>query len=334
MRAVLRRSVGVVAVALLAAACTSGGPAAKGSTTTAAPSGPVLVVDQAVTPKGWVPVDYGDVQVSVPASWSFDVEEALCDPGPPGVVEVGPVSGAPGCGGAPSIEPESTATVLPLTGPGRLSGRSTKVNGVPVIVAGSGPGSAAYFIPSLDADVNVTGSLGRRVLATLTYSPRAAVLSGEPLPTVPSSWHRVSFAGLSFATPASWPNYTTDWYRASCVMPPTSYAAPAEVNLSTDTVLPVVPCDAPTFIRKVQTIGDGVEVDEIPSRAPATPTGLSTNCFHPHGLTACPYAQPAFGILYLLATGPGLAHGGVMFEVGLAGSGAVARTIIGSLRAA
>ena len=36
----------------------------------ATPRTPLPVVDTAATPKGWVPVDYGDAQVSVPASFS------------------------------------------------------------------------------------------------------------------------------------------------------------------------------------------------------------------------------------------------------------------------
>jgi hypothetical protein len=216
--AVLRRSIGLVAVALLLAACTSGGPEAKGTTTT------------------------------------------------------------------PRVTTPTTTTVTTL----------------PVLVD----------------------------------QARVAVLSGGPLPKAPSSWHRFSFAGLSFATPASWPRFTGSGYGPGfgCGLPDITFGAPT-VTLSSDTELILPNNCAPTQVV-LSAPSDGVEVDEIPSRAPFLATGLSTNCFQLHGLTACPYAQPAFGILYLLVTGPGLAKGGVMFEVGLAGSGAVARTIIGSLRSA
>lgn len=80
----LRRSVGLVAVALLAAACTPGGPSAKGSTTTSVPTVttlPSLVAD--VTPPGWVPVDFGDAQISVPADWSLNYTDMGSGPGCP-----------------------------------------------------------------------------------------------------------------------------------------------------------------------------------------------------------------------------------------------------------
>jgi hypothetical protein len=171
----------------------------------------------------------------------------------------------------------------------------------------------------------------------------AACTSGGPATkdsTTPSSWRRLSFAGLSFATPAGWPRFKGSGYGPfpgwDCGLPGISFFAPT-VTLSSDTQL-ILPNCPPTSSVVLSPPSDGVQVDEIPSRSPAAASGLSTSCFHVHvhvhGLTACPYSRPALGILYLLVRGPGLAHSGVMFEVGVAGSGVVARTIIGSLRVA
>jgi hypothetical protein len=292
----------------------------------------VLAVDQAATPKGWVPVAYGDMQISVPAGWNASYEAYCQMPRPPGTVFVGP----------PSSNTSQCPLPLGQGGPEAYLGPAAEtmtgwtrqtVNGVLLLKPPSRDlAEGDYFVPFLRLLLWLTGSNAQALLATLTYSPRAAVLSSGPLPTVPASWRQVSFAGLSFAAPASWPRSTTDRYGAGCFTP--GIRAETSVVLSTDEQPNAFRCPALAGPFTVEAPAEGVQVEEIPSRSPATPSGLATNCFHLHGLTACPYAQPAFGILYLLVTGPGLAHGGVMFEVGLAGSGAVARTIIGSLRAA
>ncbi len=205
MKAVLRRSVALVAVALLAAACTSGGP-----TTASAPSGPVLVVDQGATPKGWVPVDYGDLQVSVPAGWKVSYEAYCQLPKPPGTVFVGP----PAFGGTecPVVvgqgEPEAYLGPAAET---TTDWSRQNVNGVLILKPPPGDlGESDYFVPSLGLLLRLTGSEAQSLLATLTYSPRAAVLSGGSMPSVPSSWRSDTFAGLTFAAPASWPQYTPD----------------------------------------------------------------------------------------------------------------------------
>jgi hypothetical protein len=334
---VLRRSVGLVAVALLAAACTSGGPAAKGTTTrvttttTSTLGGPPpVLVDQAVTPSGWVPVDYGDVQISVPSDW---YNGGICSSAhAAGWVYVGTESDA-GC--SPPGGPEGVPVVY--LGPesassGPMAAPQQAVNGIYFIQTAKALDDNTYFLQALGVSLQLVGAQAQAVLNTVTYSPRAAILPAGTASFVPSSWRRVSFAGLSFSAPASWPRETTDLFGGTCIQPGVMLFAP-RVTLSSDTSAFFSACPLILDPFGGRAASDGIQVDEIPSRATPTPSGLSTNCFHPHGLTACPYAQPAFGILYLLVTGPGLAHG-VMFEVGLAGSGAVARTIIGSLQAA
>jgi hypothetical protein len=333
MRAVLRRSVGLLVVLLLASACTSGGPAAKGTTTTTVTNGtaptsgtlPSLVAD--ATPAGWVPVDYGDAQISVPAGWYADYGDCPFRASP-GVVVVGSTpSSCPsdGAGAAPIIyfEPASAVAHTPVV---RIT-----VNGIAVSETYRSPGHTNYLVPVLGISLQLVGKDMPDILATLTRAPRAVVLSGGPAPAVPSSWRRDTFAGMTFATPASWPRIPTAGYGGGCLRP--GVQALTEVTLSTDQQIEVYHCTIQRGPPLVEPPAAGVRVDEIASRSPVAAAGLSTDCLQLHGLTACPYAQPAFGILYLLVTGPALAHG-VMFEIGLVGDGMVARTVLYSLRAA
>jgi hypothetical protein len=193
------------------------------------------------------------------------------------------------------------------------------------------PDDNRYVVPSLGVSLQLIGAAAQRVLATLTYSPRAVVLSGQPAPPVPVSWHVFAFAGLSFAAPATWPRIATAHSGWGCTTP--GVEALTSVTLSTDKQLAVYYCPAQVGPPRVEPAADGVRVDATPSRAVPTPTGLATHCLAIHGLTACPYAQPAFGILYLLVSGPAMPHA-IMFELGLAGDGMVARTILGSLQPA
>jgi hypothetical protein len=335
---VLRRALALLAVALLAAACTSGGPAAKGTTstttkgttptTTTVP--PSLVAN--VTPPGWVPVDYGDAQISVPADWNVGYDAGCPYTQLPGTVLVGQLGNATcpstaGAGSRPWVHLGPEPAVIGTGADIRMT-----VNGILVLRGPSGPAAdrSAYVVPSLGVSLQLVGAEAQHVLATLTYSPRAHVLSGGPVPAVPSSWQRYPFAGISFAAPGDWQVRSIDYYGGYCGTPGVS--ALRSVTLSTDTRrIPQPMC--PVAIPVLRPASDGIWVDAIADRAVPTPTGPAAHCLDLHGLSVCPYANPAFGILYLLVSGPRLPHD-VMVEIGLAGDGTVARTILYSLRAA
>jgi hypothetical protein len=277
-----------------------------------------------------VPVAYGLAQILVPSSWWVSYGTALCDPQPPGAVEVGRITNAPTCPPAASRRPMSTATLLPLSTAIHPTGREIRVNGIRVFVAASSPTFTAYEVPALGVEISATGSLATAVLATMTYSPRAVVLADGPVSSVPSTWKWVSFAGVRFATPNTWEQRTTPDYGPGCE--PRGTYLPSGITLSTDERLVVLFCPAVGLLPASVPVG-GVEVDALASKVLPTPTGPSTHCMHIHGLIACPYSTPASNVLYIRVSGPHLPHP-VMFEIGLAANGAVARTLLGSLQAA
>jgi hypothetical protein len=76
---------------------------------------------------------------------------------------------------------------------------------------------------------------------------------------------------------------------------------------------------------------DRERVDAVPSEALPGVTSLSAHCLAIYGLTACPYAEPAFGAVEFRVSSARMPHA-VLFELGLADSGSTANTILGSLR--
>lgn len=341
-----RRVTILAAMAVLgftAGACTtSSSPVAGAHTTTSSlptttsrpppPHRPTLAVDLGATESGWVPVDYGDGQISVPGDWNASYDTACDFTTSPGSVFVGRTDYG--------FCPNGGSNKVPAVyfGPERsLTGKTTTkrtVNGIAVLRTFQSSVESSYVAPSLGVSLTLVGPAAQLVLATLTYSPRAVVLSsGKELPAaVPASWHRFSFAGLDFAAPGAWPRYVTTYYGPFCTIP--GIATRQAVAMSTDTKnWPVPNCPIILPTARANAPSDGVRVDAIPGRAEPTPAGLTTDCFEIRGLTVCPYTDPAFGILYLRVSGPALPHA-LMFELGLAGSGLKARRILASIGAA
>jgi hypothetical protein len=161
------------------------------------------VVDISATPSGWISVAYGDAQVAVPPNWRV-MTHAWCGGGPP-IIQLGNVINNLLCLTGP-MPPKVTITPL-VSVPARYRHeQQTTLNGIPVLRAPrAGTTISAYFVPSLHVTVSATSALGERVVESLTASPRSVVLAPGTAPAIPSSWQRLRFQGLTFATPGKWP---------------------------------------------------------------------------------------------------------------------------------
>ena len=163
-------------------------------------------VDLSATPAGWVPVAFGNAQISVPATWWVLYNSPPCPTGsPPGEVFVNPLPGVFHCPVETAPGPSTTVRFGPPTSPlSTVLGHPEVINGISVYPYPTGPQSS-YLVPSLSVEITVDGPLGQRVLHTLTWSPRSVVLAPGSSPAIPSSWQQVTFAGLRFSAPANWP---------------------------------------------------------------------------------------------------------------------------------
>ena len=294
-------------------------------------------VDLSATPAGWVPVAFGNAQVSVPPTWWVLYNSPPCPTGsPPGEGFVNPLPGVFHCPAETAPGPSTTVRFGPPTSPlSTVLGHPEVINGIFVYPYPTGPQSS-YLVPSLGVEITVDGPLGQRVLDTLTRSARDMALASGTAPPVSSSWHSVSFTGLRFSVPANWPITRTSGAAFGlgnpCEMPGVAFFA-SGVTLSTDQhLLPPNACASGAYSNAPQAPMNGVQVDSRHADFHVT-LSFSKNCPDPHGLTVCRATSPAYSILVLRVNVPGRDKP-VFVSIGLSGNGMVARTILDSVRAA
>jgi hypothetical protein len=280
------------------------------------------VVDEAATPAGWLPVDFGNAQISVPSSWSLITGGAeSCGPST-GVVVLGQGTWCPPGLGAFATSGTSIVTLSTIQSQPTDHGQPyVLINGIPIYAPGVAP---VYLAPSLGARLTFTGPQQLRVLHTLTASPRAVVLARGKTSRIPPSWRWISFSGIRFAVPATW-KLTHSAHAPPC---------------GTDIVLPVagvtlargpalrVPCPLPEAdVRPVLQVG-GIEVDGYKATTPEP-----SACVGPRtiaSLHVCINPAPAYGVVVAQVSATGIAA--ITVRIGMAGNGVVERSVLYSLR--
>jgi hypothetical protein len=341
-----RRILAVLAAGLIAAGCTTGGPTARGTTSTStttvvSPTPTTLpTVLTSVTPSGWVPVEYGDAQVSVPADWEIGYDVGCPMATAPGEIFVG-ITGRATCYAGAGV-PYVVVGSLPRSSPSSSPPKHT-INGITVWGRTYSDGYGEYDVPELGVQITLHGKIALAVLATLTRSPATAAVAAGPAPSVPKSWRWVTAGSVRFAVPAGWPTSRTDVEGPGCGRQ--GIVAPSDmVVLDSDTYSAVaISCPPPLIRRPVpQMPTDGVVVDLHPQARFWPPSSVLGRCLHLHGVTACLYDRTPtatndqmaeLDLLLVQVTVPGVA-GRELLEVGLAGNGTVARTVLYSLAAA
>jgi hypothetical protein len=299
------------------------------------PTKPLPAIDLSATPTGWVPVAFGDAQVSVPAFFSvYHTGSDPCDQYLPNsslfIGQPTLISGSCDVARAkPHITVVLVVSVQRVPSPYDKE-KSVIINGIRAFDAFV-RGSLGYYLPSLGVEFAASGPLARRILATLTRSPRDVSLAHGPAPSVPLFWHRVLFAGVSVAEPPSWRIRVTNSYGPICgPYEAVEFLGTPSVVLDTDKEL-VVPICPPVTFTLSQPASEGLRIDEVTPYLPS-PHDYGA-CLYVSRLTVCPATSPAYSILVLKVTVPG--HSKPMYvSIGLAGNGMVARTILYSLRAA
>ncbi len=341
MKTMRLRPVVPVVLALALAACSSSPTISTKPVRFPFRTQPLHAVDLSAAPASWVPVAYGDAQVSVPPTWAV-MTQGWCGGALSPIIQLGVVVQDLGCPVAGALPAVRITPLGSVPAPYRYE-PPVRLDGISALLGPKDATSVTYFVPSLHLEVWANGGSGTRVTDTLAASPRAVVLAAGPAPAVPSSWQWLSFAGLAFSVPALWPVNRTSGAayglgtscRASGVAFPDSAASLLSfgVTLSTDQhLLPPPPCPEELHPYAPQPPIDGVEVDSGPHLQFHVTLSFSKRCLDLHGLTACPAASPAYSILVLLVKVPGRAMP-VEVSIGLGGTGEVARTILYSLRA-
>jgi hypothetical protein len=265
----------------------------------------------------------------VPANWWYDSQAVgWCPDNPiPGLVVVGEDHLRKNT--CPHPAPAASFASIVSAGIEEITYHPLKpmlVNGIPVYVQAGG---LTYWVQSLDAYVHASGPFARRVLHTLTWSP-LAVTKTQPTRPVPASWRWYSFAGLRFAAPPNLPRVTSDDIIEGCLQVVPGLAH--EVFLTTATRAAVLRCLGPLPEVSFIHYNDGIVVASGPYQSVKLPK-KSQPCLNLHGLQACVTSWQYGGVLGLIVAVPGRSRP-TLVEIGLAGNGMVAKTILDSLRAA
>jgi len=314
-------------------ASTSTTPCQRGCLERSGPVLPTVATNQ--TSPGWIALPYGNIQISVPATWAIGVLDC------PGLTQadgwvslVGVTATNPptACPSEASVPPNLVFFgPNPASAPGPAS--EITVNGFDAykVTSSGSAGGPSYFVPfpSLNTAISLEGPMASSVLHTLTYSPRAVALASGAAPPILSSWHRISFGGISAAVPKGWPVLNEEGW-GGC--PPTNLSLRrTDVVLTTGTIEEAPPC-APLPAVGVERATDGLLVD--PGRYGPTETETTTaeSCIEVNHLSVCPTRADRYGVLVASVHVPGHS-GAVAIEIGLAGDGMTARTILRSVRA-
>jgi hypothetical protein len=282
---------------------------------------------------GWAAVPFRDAQLSVPGSWLVQARHQLsCGfPRAAGMIFAGIGPELPkglGCGLTASL-----AWIVPA---GHLGHRSSHckptavIHGIAVCRLPSSKGSVRYLVPALGVKIGARGPQARRVLATLTRSPISVVLSRGRSGPVPASWAWRQFGGVWFATPRSWsPQHEHQW--ATCG---TGQVAGTLLLIDATKRPLALPCPYQLPTASAEQAQPGLTV--VTGKYAAQSVGEKyPRCLTRHGARICLSA----------ITGQGGAYSGVLvfsvrgphqrtatyFLLGLSGSGARARTMLGSI---
>ena len=326
-------TVGTVAVIGPVSRTLASPPAAAGISRTGQPAGPLT--DGASTPAGWAPVPYERAQLSVPGSWLVESPQQLsCGfPRASGMIFVGVKPEFPkglGCGPAASL-----AWILPAGQiPKGISHRrpTAVINGIPVYSLPSGKDSVLYLVPELGVQAGARGRLAPRVLATLTSSPLSVVLRRGPAAPVPASWSWRQFGGVRFATPRSWSLQREDqWATCGTGLVPRSL-------LLVDATKPPLYLPCPYRIPAATAYQAQPGLTVVTGKYAALSVRENyASCQLRRGVRICLSSVTGqggslSGVLIFSVSRP--QHAATFFLLGLSGTGASARAILGSIRAA
>jgi hypothetical protein len=324
------RSRGLVALllgAVILAAC--GTPPSRTSSTTGHHSS----LEVAAPPKGWVPFAYLDAQVSVPRSWVIELDDCgVADPRQSVIFLSGCSLGQPACLNVPacSFLPDNWLMFSALTAAQAAYDRPPPlvVNGYRVYVVSCSQCAPAYDIPSLGVEIDSSGPMIAKVLSTLSASPRAAVLASGTAPAIPSSWHAVTFAGLEFSVPKSWPLVRKSYYNDCWLYSDLPASPSVALNQGTSGVDEYsTQCPEPQYKFLLSNAPDGVIIDSGGYRR----EGTTGDCRTMNRLQVCVVTSDPYEELVLSVDVPGRVYP-VTVELGLGGNGTVARTILYSMR--
>lgn len=199
----------VISAAAVAAAVTfavaSTGTRVQQVTTNPSPSQPasIATLPRAQGVAGSTPYDYQRLRLWLPTGWNTSTNN--CHMATQVVYFPANYSAAPptSCSHAGA----NIVVVGPFNGTPPGSPAATTVNGITVEVAQGPDGSATWYVPSLQAELVISGHAAQKVADTLGPSPLQDLLTATFPTPVPTTWRAVTFDGFQARVPANWPTH-------------------------------------------------------------------------------------------------------------------------------
>ena len=291
--------------------------------------GTVPLSDPSLTPPGWTPLTYRDAQISVPSSWVVQpAQGSICGVTTNGAVHLGRRYNPARLSRSGCQLPPTTVFVSAI--PYRPAPVLTRrINGIPVGRLPSVRGAVSYAVPSLGVEVTAVGPKAGLVIETLTRSPRSVALAAGRAFPVPRGWRWHHFGGIVFAAPRAWRIQRTDRW-GNCFG---RFVLAGTLRLSTARVFG---CRgglaSPTGLAEFRpvagmTVGTGRLVNGDARDA------AYSRCTQLRGMRECVQKQGTVtGVFLALMLFRHGRPGPTEVDIGLAGTGAIARTIFDSIR--
>jgi hypothetical protein len=157
-------------------------------------------------PAGWQQIDVGLGQISVPPSWVVEPSSSCVNDTSYDQLVVGITIDDDGTCGVPLSAVPRSQTIMWISGSTAPAvGRPERsVNGFQ-LYADSDGSAQSLLVPRLGVEIDFIGEDPTAVLRTLGWSPLVVVLAPGPRRNTPRSWRRLSFDGVEFSVPSSWP---------------------------------------------------------------------------------------------------------------------------------
>jgi hypothetical protein len=233
-----------------------------------------------------------------------------------------------GCGLAPSV-----VTLGPI---GRLphwvtSARpSGVIHGIPVFRSPGSSGTLSYLVPRLGVRVSAHGPLAAKVIGTLTRSPFSVAFAPGPASATPRGWIQYTYGGIQVAAPATWKLQQDKTWGMLCRtgLVPDMVRLSAADKLMVTSCLPLISSAGGLQGRP----GVAVAVGRYAVQEAASPGYV--RCIRLHALRACIFRDSNGGTALNLAAFPAGQARPTVIVIGLAGSGAISRAILDSIRSA
>jgi hypothetical protein len=331
-------AVGTIGLVLVAERHVSVHNGRPGGTTTVPPrpGSKGVTVDTSLTPPGWVAVDWGDLQLSVPASWKLNdpCQSPTINFGTPSAVncadlgktyayvDVEPISAVPrnwphiSLNGLSALEP--AAVSQPASAPSRIF---IVIPALRVQVSADASGSS----PTYDSELY-------RIMKTLTYSPRYVLFRDGVPPSPPRSWSTITFEGLSLRVPPADAALETDVGEFPYPMCAFPFPVAMPYGVTEDMDDQDVGGSSCNFIQGTVSSFEHAEPGVFTDVRVSAGTGLAgaeEPCFSVHKLHVCPFSA-AYDVLYLKVSGGSMPHA-LLVRIGLSGNGLAARQILYSM---